>query len=261
MIRALTLFLLFWPIAVAQEEVRPRVVSLDYCADQFVLGLADRDQILGVSHGADKPHSFLREKARGIRQIRSATEDVIALNPDLVINHWGADARALAMYERFGIKVHQIGWGADLDAVKNETLRAAGALGQPARGQRLVQDMPQSEEISGRRALYVTPGGLTSGDGTLVGAIIRHAGLVNAAGEGGWKALPLEQLLMQPPEIAVTAFFDFDTDRQDHWSISRHPLAGRALKNSQTAALNEARIICPAWFAADEAAALEEALK
>ena len=109
MIRVLALFLLCGPFAAAQQAERPTVVSLDYCADQFVLGLADREQILAVSHGADKPHSYLRERADGIPQIRSATEDVIALNPDLVMAQWGADARALAMYERFGIEVHQIG--------------------------------------------------------------------------------------------------------------------------------------------------------
>ena len=261
MIRALAFLFLWLPLFAAAEQVRPRVVSLDYCADQFVLGLADREQILGVSHGADKPHSFLREKAAGIRQIRSTTEDVIALQPDLVINHWGADRRALAMYERFGIEVHQVGWGASLDAAREETLRAANALGQVFRGERLVQNMPEAAAKNGRAALYVTPGGLTSGDATLVGAVIRHAGLENAAGAGSWQALPLEALILQPPQFAVTAFFGFDTDQQDHWSIARHPVMRRVLARADATAMNEARIICPAWFVADEAASLAEAVQ
>ena len=261
MIRALALLCFLWPVAAAQEEVRPRVVSLDYCADQFVLGLADREQILAVSPGADKPHSYLRDKANGIRQIRSTTEDVIALKPDLVITHWGADARALAMYERFGIQVHQIGWGASIEAARSETLRAAEAMKQSARGQRLVHAMPPAAPDVGRAALYVTPGGLTTGDATLVGAILRHAGLENAAGSGSWQALPLEALILEPPQFAVTAFFGFDTDEQDHWSLARHPLMQRALSGTRSVALNEARLTCPAWFVADEAAALAEAIR
>lgn len=261
MIRALALLFLWWPLAVAEEEARPRVVSLDYCADQFVLGLADPEQILAVSHGADKPHSYLRDKAKGVRQIRSATEDVIALNPDIVVSHWGADARALAMYERFGIKVHQIGWASNLDAAREETRRAGDVLGQAARAAVMIAKMPEQSASSGESVLYVTPGGLTSGDATLVGAVIRHAGLLNAVGSGSWQALPLEDLLMTPPQVAVTAFFGFDTDKQDQWSVTRHPLMRRALSGARSASLNEARIICPAWFVADEAAALAEALK
>ena len=173
MIRALALLLLWVPLGVAQESERPTVVSLDYCADQFVLGLADPDQILGVSHGADKPHSHLREKAADFRKIRSTTEDVIALNPDLIINHWGADAHALAMYERFGIKVHQIGFGSTLDAARNETLSAAIALGQPERGRAFIDAMYDGAPSSDQAALYITPGGLTAGNETMVGDIMR----------------------------------------------------------------------------------------
>ena len=260
MIRALALlFLLAAPAAA--EEVRPRVVSLDYCADQFVLGLADREQILAVSTGADKPHSFLRERAEGLRKIRSMTEDVIALEPDLVINHWGADARALAMFQRFDIKVHQVGWGSDIDAARTETLRAAEAMGQRARGDALVVSMPEAAPDAGLAALYVTPGGLTTGDSTMVGAIIQHAGLENAAGHGSWQELPLEALVLSPPNLALTAFFGFDTDRQDNWSLTRHPVMKRVLKDARAVSMNEARLTCPAWFVADEAAALAEAVR
>ncbi|MEZ5998409.1 MAG: hypothetical protein R3B98_06925 [Hyphomonas sp.] len=73
---------------------KPRVVSLDYCADQFVLGLADREQILAVSKDAEKPFSHLRDRAAGLPKVRAAAEDVVALKPDIVVRSWGGDARA-----------------------------------------------------------------------------------------------------------------------------------------------------------------------
>ena len=69
-----------WAIA----ALEPRVVSLDYCADQYVLGLADPDHVLAVSDHADDRHSYLRAQAQGVPQIRDDAEDVDALERNLV---------------------------------------------------------------------------------------------------------------------------------------------------------------------------------
>ena len=67
---------------------RPSLVSLDYCADQFVLALADHDQIIGLSPDADAAHSFLREKAKGLPKTSASTEEVLQQKPDLVLRTW-----------------------------------------------------------------------------------------------------------------------------------------------------------------------------
>ena len=53
-----------------------RIVSLDYCADQFVLGLAERRRILAVSPDADADFSYMRASAEGLRTVRPRAEDV-----------------------------------------------------------------------------------------------------------------------------------------------------------------------------------------
>ena len=68
--------------AVAQPR---RIVSLDYCADQFVLALADREQIAALSRGARRDDSYFRARAAGIRQTRGALEEVLALDPQGVV--------------------------------------------------------------------------------------------------------------------------------------------------------------------------------
>ena len=45
----------------ASAEPR-RIVSLDYCADQFVLALADRDQIAALSRGARRSSDGARSR-------------------------------------------------------------------------------------------------------------------------------------------------------------------------------------------------------
>ncbi len=254
------LLILLVPLAQA-EEGRPRVISLDYCADQFVLGLADREQIEAVSPDAVRPFSFYRDQAARLPRVRAMAEDVIALRPDLVIRSWGGDTRALGFYERLGIKVHQIGYATDMAGIEREVRAAAAALYQVERGEELIATMPAAVEASGRVALYLTPGGMTTGEATLTGMILRRAGLTNGAGPGGWQALPLEALVRDPPDLAVLAFFGFGPDLTDMWSTGRHPVLHRLLRQAETLRVNESRITCPTWLVADEAAALSRALR
>ena len=257
------LCLLMLGLAGAAEAApaRPTVVSLDYCADQFVLALADRDQILAVSKDAGRQFSHLREKAGGIPQVRAAAEDVIALGPDLVVRSWGGDARALAFYERFGIRTVQLGYAADVQGTVDVTRAVAREIGQEARAEALVAAMPAPAAPTGQSALYVTPGGVSAGRGTLIGSIMAQAGLANANRKEGWTSLPLEQLVLAPPQTMLTAFFGFDDDATDRWSVSRHPVMQRLMQAARVIPMDESRVSCPAWFVADEAADIARALE
>ncbi len=249
-------FALGLALSVSAQSRKPTVVSLDYCADQFVMGLADREQILGVSPHAGRAFSHLRERADGLPLVRALTEDVIALQPDIVVRSWGGDARALDFYRRFGIDVVQIGYASDFDGARRVTLEIGAALGQDARAADLVETLDIQSVDSGDSALYLTPGGVTAGRATMVDAIIKAAGLTNAVAAEGWVSLPLEELVQHPPERVLAAFFGFDEDVASNWSLSRHPAMQRILANAETYHMDESRLTCPAWFVADEARAL-----
>ncbi len=64
--------------AAAGAAPLPRVVSLDYCADQYVLALADREQILAVSPAAGAEYSYMAERAQGVPRARPTPEDEVA---------------------------------------------------------------------------------------------------------------------------------------------------------------------------------------
>lgn len=244
--------LLFWVFCFAAQAERPTVVSLDYCADQFVLGLADREQMLAVSSDADKPFSHLNALAKGVPMVRSSAEDVIALNPDIVVRSWGGDARALEFYERIGIETVQVGYASDVAGAIQVTRDIAARLGRSDRADELIrhmEDTPTSAE-----AVYLTPGGVTAGRGTMVDSIMAEAGIQNRVDQSGWSSLPLEALVLDPPVFALTAFFGFDTDETDRWSLSRHPVMQKLLENSKVIQLDESRLACPAWFVQDEVA-------
>jgi iron complex transport system substrate-binding protein len=121
--------------------------------------------------------------------------------------------------------------------------------------------MPGAAPQTGRAALYVTPGGVSAGQGTMIGSIMAQAGLSNANEGEGWTDLPLERLVQAPPALMLTAFFGFDDDATDRWSVSRHPVMRRLMAGAQVIAMDESRISCPAWLVADEAQAIAQALK
>lgn len=244
----------------------PRVVSLDFCADQYVLGLADRSQILAVSVQAGDAHSALRERAEGLPRIRDAAEDVLALKPDLIVRSYGGDARAQAYYRSLGLEVFDLGYASSIEGVEAMIARAAQALGHPQRGDAHIEalrvDLAQARSAGPTQsALYLTPSGATAGGGTLIDSWLVTAGFENAGAErSGWVSLPLERLIEEGPDVILTAFFDGSAAR-DSWSPSRHPAFQTVLEASERIDLDGADMACASWrlgAAALQARGLEE---
>lgn len=243
------------------EPARPALVSLDYCADQYVLALADRDQILALSKDSERAFSYLAEKAAGIPKVRAAAEDVVALRPDIVLRSWGGDVRALSLYQRFGIETVQIGYSEDVAGTAEVLREVAARIGQSGRAEEILAARPVPAAPSPRKALYVTPGGVSAGRQTMIESIMTYAGLGNANTGTGWTSLPMEALALDPPGLMLTAFFGFDDDATDHWSVSRHPVMQRLMQGAEVVAMNEARVSCGGWFVAEEAADIAAALE
>ncbi len=235
-----------------------RIVSLDYCADQFVLGLADRSQIAALSMDSKRPFSYLGAEARGLPQVRADAEAVLALKPDLVVRAWGGDPKLMRFLERLKIETHEIGYAENVEGAFELTRQAGVAFGRETKAEQLIAAMPAAQTPTGQAAFYLTPGGVTAGRGSMVDSIMTRAGLDNAETKTGWTSYALEDLVRSPPKFILSAFFGFDTDRRDAWSPSRHPVLGRILADATVVEINEARVSCPAWFVAEESAALAQ---
>lgn len=243
-----------------------RIVSLDYCADQFVLALADRGQIAALSRGARRDDSYFRDRARGIRQTRGTLEDVLALHPDLVVRSWGGPWDAERVYARFGVPVLQVGDAPDFAAARADLLDAARAMGQSARGAALARDLDHRlarlAAAHGARppVMYLSAGGAVAGAGTMIDAVIAAAGGRNVRTEASWAMLPLERMTTMPPALIALGFFDHGRTNMNAWSPSRHAVVRRALARAHTVSLPPAAIACEAWFAIDAAERIAAAL-
>ncbi len=248
-------------LAGGMAQARPlRILSLDQCADQYVLALAP-DADLALSPRADDPDAWMRDAARGHRRLRPTLEAAVAFQPDIVVRYWGGEPRLLAALEQRGVRVATIADATDFEGVRANIARVGDVLAEPTRAKSLIGRMDgklaQAHRLPapGRSALYLTAGGFTAGSGTLVDTILRAAGYANLA-KSGYVAVSVERIALEPPMRFVLGFFE--QLRADWRGAGRHPVVRRAAKGHTAARLPGAVLTCPAWFAADAALMLAD---
>ncbi|HYE45478.1 MAG TPA: ABC transporter substrate-binding protein [Caulobacter sp.] len=247
----------------ATEAAAARVVSLDQCADQYVLALAPREAIVGLSHRAEDADSHLRDLARGLPQRRVSAEGILAARPTLVVRYWGGDARLDQALSRRGIATVRIDDAADFDGVRANILKVAAALDRPEAGRALIAGMDAKLAASagawkGREVLYLTPSGYTAGPGTFIDRILAAAGFRNAA-PPGFTPVPLESVVLGPRRGFVLGFFDQLSAAFERWGMGRHRAVQRRLPDQTLAAMPASVLSCPGWFAAEGVEALARA--
>ena len=197
----------------AGVEEPVRVISMNLCADELVLRLADRDQVLAVTYLARDPRgSTVSVEAAGVPVTRGLTEEVVALRPDLVVAGAFTTRTTVGMLKRVGAPVLELGVPSDLDGVRAQIRQVARALGHPERGEAMVADLdarlasvtPAARPL---RALVLRPNAFTVAPGGLGDALIRAAGLVNVAAEIGrdrFGQVPLEAAALADADLIVT---------------------------------------------------------
>lgn len=245
-----------------------RIVSLDYCADQYVLGLADRDRIVALSPDAREPFSYLRDQAAGMPMVRPRIEHVLALDPDLVVRSYGGGPRATIFLEQVGIPVLALGVMQDIDAVRATIRHAAAVFGVPARAKALIADM--DARLAAARAaaqsvdasvLYMSPSGVSAGPGTFVHHLIDAAGFDNFQTQPGWRSIPLERLAYETPDRYAVGLFGPDQSQADAWTPFRHPVATRRIDEGPVTPIDGATVACGGWYLADAVDTLVESVR
>ena len=219
-----------------------RVMSIDSCASQYLLALADREQIVSVPYSAVQPRiSYLHERAVGLPVNRRSAEEAIAAGVDLVFaGAWGR--QTVAALKRLGVPVVRFRQPYDVADVKKQVMVAAKALGHEDRGRALVADIERQEATNPakkgqRRPLGVVyrGGGYSYGADTLIHSIMDAAGIDNVSARLGYRRsgpVPLEIMLTGQPEILLTDDTHEGRPRVAT-DILSHPALRRGLPNSR----------------------------
>lgn len=249
-------FLFLNSSAHAQNKL-PTVMSLDYCSDQYVLSLADREQIIALSEAAEDLYSYHRERAKGIAKSGSTIAEVVMAKPDIAIQTYTAAARMGEITQRVGVKLLNTNYGRDVDTMFENMAIIAQTIGQQGKADILISDYRKrltnisNSAKSNLKVAYLTPGGFTAGAGTFVDDIIKLSGFdtyASAHNYQGWLPLPLEDMIMGPPDVIITSFYDSNMTNQSRWSLGRHDHLLNMMENIPTIHLPGALMACDGLF-------------
>lgn len=208
------------PVAMPQKDrsqSKPmRIVSINPCADAILMQVADHKQISAISHYSQDPEasSIDLRLATRFAVTDGTAEEVIALQPDLVISGPHVAIQTIAALERLHIPLLKISVAESVNESQQQVADIAKAVGHEAQGRalnlRISHAVALAKPADSRpvSALIWQNGGLVPGAGTLADELLAIAGFRNhspALGLKKWDMLALEPFLLSPPQVVLTA--------------------------------------------------------
>jgi iron complex transport system substrate-binding protein len=263
------LALVLSPALTAAQETKPqRIVSLNLCTDILLIDLVAPERIQALSVNATDPLiSPIAERARGFKRVHADAEEVLALDPDLVVNAEHTSPVTASLLRRIGRRVAEIPMAHTIEGVKKSVARLAEVTGDVAKGQsiitafdarlsRIATSLPDA--ASRPTALIYQINGIASGAGLLEDEALRIAGFNNLApaldpDAGG--RISLEALVANPPDLLALAgpSEEYRTIVADTLA---HPAIAAAMRGRRTMVLPWRNWICGSPYVAETIEAL-----
>lgn len=213
-----------------QAAALPSVASTNLCADLLLVAIADPGQIRALSRQYRAPHPYSTNGGR--------VEELLHLKPELALVYQGwAGRRHSERLGDLGVTLVALpyprGWADALSMARETAARIGRAEAMAARLAAMDRRMAElAGVLPPLSALYLRPGGGSAGEGTYVDALFSHLGLRNAArelGVRGWGRVPLERLLMDPPDLLVLGYFERGASLHQSAYV-RHPRVAALLE-------------------------------
>jgi iron complex transport system substrate-binding protein len=237
--RFLPLLLALMPgtTAAAPSPVPRRIVSLNLCADQLVVALADRSQIAGLTrNAADVEMSAVAARTHGLHILGASAEELVAIDPDLMVGTPPSRDGIMAALAPHHYREVDLPWANSYADIVTQIRQVARAVGHPERGAALIARMDRALTALPRVsrhpvAAYYQRRGFMTGAGTLVDDMMTRIGLVNLATKLGKPALSqvsLEEMIAAKPdylivERATDRVVDQGTEMLHHPALDRIP--------------------------------------
>ncbi len=202
-------------VAAAAQPQRPqRIVSINMCADELLLRLADRDRIASVAWlSRDEDNSNVAALAKGVPVNHGLAEEIMALRPDLVLAGAFSSQTSVQILRRLGVNVVEVQVPRNMDEARGEIRALAAAIGESERGEKMVGEIDAGFRALGLsaqsprlRAVVMQPNGFTVEKGSLVEDIMNRAGLENLASRidaGSYLSIPLEAVVLQQADVMI----------------------------------------------------------
>lgn len=200
--------------AKAADAPPKHIVSINLCVDAILVELVPRDRIAAITHYSRDPYrSIIAAQAQQLPITYETAEEVVALNPDLVLaSRHSAIATRNALH-RVGIRYELFDVPDTVAASLDQIRHIATLVGREPQGELLIAKIesalkaarPPPDQPLLSAAIF-QPGGLTAGLATVTGELMTIAGLQNIAERYGitsYQPLPLELLISAPPQVLL----------------------------------------------------------
>lgn len=160
----------------------------------------------------DDHSSTVADLAQGLATNQGLAEEVIGLDPDLVLAGMYTARGAVDFLKRHGRPVIDLAVPESFDAARAQILEIAAAARAQERGDEIVSEMDRKLAIppaaAGRkpRAMMLGPNGFATSYGPLVDEMMARAGLINIAAElggHGRSSIPLEQAILADLDMLI----------------------------------------------------------
>jgi len=249
-----------------------RVVSLNLCSDLLVMMLADREDIAAVTWlAADPADSPLAEEAAGLTLNYGTAEEVLLLDPDVVVAARYARGETVALLRRMGREVVVLDPAASLDDIRRNVRIVGEAVGEPERADRLIAAMDaRLTAIAAMRegaprmlvAVYLARG-FTVGAPSVIDDLLGVLGLTNLGADvrlQGMAELPAEALLVADPDVLIVPRYRPDAPSLAT-AVLDHPALDRLRQEKPVIAVPTRLWDCGTPLVAEAAAIIAEGLE
>lgn len=229
----------FWVCGMytAAAKAMPKVASINLCADQLVLLLAEAEQITTLSSlSQQEAGSYYYLQARSYPTNEGRAEQILPLQPDLVIAGEYTSQHTIKVLEEVGLRVETLPIASSIETMLANITQVGLWLEQQAVAVKLVQGLKQrlvnleARATNPPRAAVFDPNGFTVGEDTLRGKMIALAGWENAASLAGIKnygKLSLEALISLAPDVLIESPYSPGTYSRGQ-ALGFHPAIGQS---------------------------------
>ena len=240
-----------YPILAAELAPPERIVSINLCADQMLLKLANPGSVTALGPFARDPLlSFLADRAQAFPQVSNRTENLLHVEADAFVVGPFDNMYMRGVLRRRGIKEIIVGRWVSLSEVKQGVKNFSNTIGVEAAGSMLISeieiavadlrglvkgDRPQTFLLLHRRG-YV-------GEGEIVSELLEIAGLINAAKGAAAQFMSVESVVALRPSLLVVSGRDVRAEDRG-LELLEHPALTRLYPPSRRITTPDRLTIC-----------------